>query len=169
MAHAYTNAPWRTRNDWHAQDIALRNALEAWVADACAEPGSMRRDKWNAEPNANTSMHPTPGSARENVPLTARPPPYPPPLAPQDPPGSARVDETGGNARKAQREAAKMIASAQREAGDRHRAYLDKKYKKRAWKKQMRNTMNEDQEVDVEGYPEDLRQRSWHELLARAP
>ena len=53
------------------------------------------------------------------------------------------------------------LARAQREAGDSHRLWLDRKYKKRAWKRQAKSPDHE--------YPNDLYQRDWHELLARDP
>ena len=58
------------------------------------------------------------------------------------------------------------LALAQREAGDRHRKMLDRKYKKRAWK---RASHHPDAENPQSEYPDDLEEREWHELLARAP
>ena len=76
-------------------------------------------------------------------------------------PGSARVDnQTSSQSDRV------ALASAQREAEDAHRLWLDRKYKKRAWKRQARNHETENPDPL---YPDDLQQRSWHELLARAP
>ena len=53
------------------------------------------------------------------------------------------------------------LARAQCEARDSHRLWLDRKYKKRAWKRQA--------ERGDHGYPNDLFERDWQELIARTP
>ena len=73
-------------------------------------------------------------------------------------PGSARVDnQTSSNDERC------ALAAAQREGGDKHRLWLDRKYRKRAWKRHARDHLADPH------YPGDLMQRDWHELLERAP
>ena len=76
-------------------------------------------------------------------------------------PGSARVRFQAFS--QAERQA---FARAQRKAGDSHRLWLDRKYKKRAWKRQAQDPEAENSE---HGYPDDLNERDWHDLIARAP
>ena len=72
-------------------------------------------------------------------------------------PGPARVSSQTSS-----HDERRAMAAAQREGGDKHRLWLDRKYRKRAWKRHAR-----DHQADPH-YPDDLMQCDWYELLERA-
>ena len=123
-------------------DAAMRQAMRNWVAAACAGEKRLKTEF------ASSGCRPQDGQPLTAMQRRQAPNPH---LSSCAEPGSASSKEKDGQA--------KMLAETQRASGDACRQRLDRKYKKRAWKRVAK------QHGYSEEYPLDLQNISWIDLL----
>jgi hypothetical protein len=149
-------------------DINMAQAMEDWVAAACSKESTDARSArvgpregfGSAKRPRSRSGSPSPSRSRSGSAKRPRPP-----SASPSPPRSR-----SGSAKRPPRNLSQLasrihqdMAAVQRDAGDPHRAGLDKKYRLRAWRRKCR------EQGMSQAPPANLMTMPWQELLDSAP